>query len=112
MPALVVGGVTIPRVTAAPRTVVEAIDRERAFDNTMLAVQIAASKESWAITVSNATAAQRTTILAALVGTPPVTCSGNLLGGTVSCHIEIQSDEPVLGILPTVYNISFILHRA
>lgn len=111
MPSLVIGGVTIPRVTAAPRTVVEAIDRERAFDNTMLAVQIAPAKASWSITVAHCTTAQLATIEAALAGTPPVTCSGDLLGGSVSCHIEVHSVDCVLGILPRVWNLTFTLYR-
>lgn len=111
MPALVVGGTTIPRVMSAPRTQIEAIDRQRAYDNTMLAVQIGTTKKSWSILASHVTTAQLATIESALASSPPVTCSGDMLGGSVSCHIEVHSVEPILGILPRVWNISFTLHQ-
>lgn len=112
MPALIIGGVTIPGVVAARRTVVEAVERDRAYANNLLATQIAAEKDEWAIEVSHVTVAELATIEAALAGTPPITCSGDLLGGSVSCHVQKNSTDPVLGILPARRMLSFSLLEA
>jgi hypothetical protein len=110
MAALVIGGVTIPGVVAARRTVVEAVERERAYDNTMLATQIATSKWEVQVEVSHVTAAELSAIAGALAGTPPLSVTGDLTGG-ISCVAEVHSHEPVLGILPLRYNLSFTLYQ-
>lgn len=112
MPALVIGSHTVDGVVSARRTVVEAVERERAYNNTMLATQIAAEKENWAITVSHVSAAEKSSIESALAGTPPITCSGDVLGVSVSCHVEKGGSEPVLGIKPLVFVLNFILHAS
>lgn len=111
MPALIVGGFTVPGVVSANRKIVEAVERERSYNNTMLATQIAADKDQWNINVSHINAADLASLEAALATTPPVTCSGDVLGGSVSCHIEKGGSEPVLGILPRRWNFNFVLHE-
>lgn len=113
MPALVIGSLNpVPGVVAARRTVVEAVERERAYDNTMLATKIADEKIEIAIEVTHLTAAQVTTLDAALDATPPVTCSGDLLGGSAAYHIQKTGSNPVLGILPLRWMVTFTMHLA
>lgn len=109
MPALVVGGVTVRGVVSAPRNVVEAIDRERAIDNSLLATQLGTSKSEWAFSVTNRSAADYAALLAALAATPPITCSGDLLGGSFSCYPEVHGSETVLGTSPRLFNLNFSL---
>lgn len=111
MPALVVGAVTVSGAVAAPKTVLEAIDRERAVDNSLLATQLGTAKGQWAIQVTNRPLAQLSAILAALAALPPITCSGDILGGSVSCHPEVHGQDLVLGTNPRLWNLSFTLHQ-
>lgn len=111
MPALVVGAVTVSGAIAAPKTVLEAVDRDRAVDNSLLATLLGTAKGQWAIQVTNRPAAQFSAILAALAAIPPITCSGDLLGGTVSCHAEVHGTDTVLGTNPRLFNLSFTLHQ-
>lgn len=112
MPALVIGAVTVAGAVSAERTEVEAVERERAYAHNMLATQIAASKASWRVQVIARTAADLATLRAALVATPPVACSGDVLGGSVNCFPEIHTSAPALDIRPLRHSISFTLHEA
>lgn len=111
MPALVVGAVTVSGAVSAPKTVLEAVDRDRAVDNSLLATQLGTAKGQWAIQVTNRPAAELSAIIAALLAVPPITCSGDLLGGTVSCHPEMHGTEVVLGANPRRWNLTFTLHQ-
>lgn len=109
MPALVVGPLTVPGVVSARRTVVEAVERDRSYNNTMLATQIAASKDEWEIEVTHVTAAEVASIESALAATPPIACSGDVLGGSVNCHARLNGSNPALDVRPLRHMVSFTL---
>lgn len=50
----------------------------------------------WSVTTSFYTYANAESIVAALAGTPPLACSGTLLGGSVNCHLV---GEPTVNYL-------------
>lgn len=85
MAALVVGGVTVKvAVGGVSRRRVEIGDRVRAFGG-RLRSSIRARKWEWAVTTPAVPVAEASTYLTA-IETVPVSCSGDALGGTVSCH--------------------------
>lgn len=86
MEFLVVAGVTVPvELNTSTADVSEVGDRERAFDGTMLAT-IRGHKNEWKVQTPPLLRADADTLEAALKGTPPLACSGDLLGGPINCH--------------------------
>lgn len=63
-------------------------DRDRMFDGTFREVTDG-YKRSWPITTAAMTVAEYNTLRNALLGTQPLSCDGDLLGGAVSCHAEL-----------------------
>lgn len=89
MAFLVVAGVTVPvALNTTQGAPVEAGERVRAWDNSMLAT-IRDRKKEWQVTTRPIPRADANTLEAALNGTPPLACSGDLLGGAVNCHAQI-----------------------
>lgn len=111
MPALVIGALTVPNVMSASRSDTEAVDRERAIDNTMLSTLLGSNKRSWRFDVNFNTVAELSALEAALNVAPPIACSGDLLGGIVNCHIERHGGDIPLGYSPRRLNYSFTLHE-
>lgn len=111
MPALVIGALTVPNVMVASRADVEAVDRERTLDNSMLATLLAPMKRSWNISVNFNTQAELNALETALNTTPPVVCSGDLLGGTYNCHVERSGGDIPLGYNPMRKHYTFTLHE-
>jgi hypothetical protein len=114
MPMLVVGGVTVPvaREGGVDHDVEEfGGDRTRAFDGTMRST-VRARKGQWSIVTTLMAGGAKDTLVAALVATPPVTCSGDILGASTSCHIVLQkvAPESVRGALK--YRVHFMLYEA
>lgn len=96
MAALVVAGITVPVARdGASITPIEIGKRERAFDGNMLS-SIRARKTQLRIRTIAMTDAAADALEAALEGAPPLACSGDLLGGAVSCHAQIKTRTPVL----------------
>lgn len=90
MAFLVVGGVAVPASPSdATEEIVEIGDRGRAFDGSMLA-SIRARKRVWTIATVPMTIAAAATLRTQLISTS-VSCSGDLLGGSVTCFPEIVS---------------------
>lgn len=63
-------------------------DRERAFDGTMRET-IRTRKRSWRVTTHPMIRSDANALETELESTPPLTCAGDFLGGTVSCHAKI-----------------------
>lgn len=95
MSALVVGGVTV-RVATAEETVAEVGgESTRMFDGS-LRKTLRGTKREFQITTALMTNSDAATLRTALVTTSlPVSCSGDLLGGTVSCFPDLTSYSPV-----------------
>jgi hypothetical protein len=114
MPALVVAALTIPvaadggfRLSFSTTGGVTV-----AFDNSALSDQ-ANYKRQWEVTTRLLTAAEYAPIVAALQGTPPLTCSGDLLGGSVSCVPTLGTvDIRPMGNSVVRYVLSFTLREA
>lgn len=86
MPALVVGSVTVPvaaadGVTESRPQIGEVV---RAFDGTPRS-SVRAKVREWDIQTVPMTATAAASLLTQLEGSHPITCSGDLLGGTLSC---------------------------
>ena len=109
MAFLVVAGVTVPvalnTTSGAP---VEAGERVRAWDNSMLST-VRDFKDEWQVTTALMLRADADTLKAALQGTPPLTCSGDLLGGSVSCHAVITGERYVKKGVGEMVALSFTL---
>jgi hypothetical protein len=113
MAFLVVAGITVPVAWpegAPANEVVEIGDRMRAFDGTMLSSIRARKREQPVITHPMALAA-RDTLRAVLTGSPPITCSGDLLGGSGSYDASGLSDRVITGSGGRHYVLSFVLHE-
>lgn len=113
MSSLIVGGVEIPvAVNSGPRSRLDAVDRSRMFDNSMKASQTGTAKREWDFAtppVARATADTYETTLAAIAAQ---TCSGDLLGGSVSCFTEITGWNPVAAPGAHYVELSFRLYEA
>lgn len=87
MPYLVVNGVTIPVQLddGDEEDVIEVGDRGEAFDGTALS-SVRSVKSRWRFRTGPVDAATAAAIKAAVLATPPIACSGDVLGAAVSCH--------------------------
>ena len=108
MPYLVVGGVTVS-VAAASRAVEEIGDRARAFDGTKRST-IRSRKYVYSVTTVPMADGTATTLEAALNGSLPVACSGDLTG-SINAHPEVTGREDVM--IAGGFNVvlSFALHQ-
>lgn len=113
MPVLVVGGVTIKVAPGGvSRDRLDNVDRARAFDNTYRASQSGTVKRDFHFSTPPIPRATADTYEATLGVVTAQTCSGDILGASISCCSEItgwapspyQSGHLVVG--------SFILHEA
>lgn len=113
MPALVVGGVTIPVAPAGnQRNRLDSVDRQRAFDNTYRASATGTAKREWSFsTPLVARAIADSTYEPALAIVTAQACSGDVLGGSVSCCAEITGWTPVVVQGGHYVVVSFVLHE-
>jgi hypothetical protein len=113
MAFLIVNGQTVPVAVDGASMEVELIgDRARAFDGTMRSVR-RATKRRWKVKTTPMTLAETTQLTTTLTtAAPPIACSGDLLGGTVSCDGEITSVvfSPAPSGVPR-RAVEFILHE-
>lgn len=93
MSALVVGGVTV-RVADDKEAVVEVGgELTRMFEGSLRKTLRGTKRELKIVTALMADSAATTLRTALLSTTLPVSCSGDLLRGTVSCFPELTSDD-------------------
>lgn len=110
---LVVGGTTIEveaRPSSSRETKVPIGQQRRAIDGTMRE-SIIARKREWSFTTGLLTDAEKATLESKLEATPPLSCSGDALGGAVNCHAsdyEVEPEEPVTPL----WRASFTLREA
>lgn len=96
MPSLVVGGVTIKVAPqGAQRERLDAVDRSRAFDNTYRASATGTAKRQWNFTTPPIPRATADTYEATLGVVTAQTCSGDILGASISCCSEITGNVPM-----------------
>lgn len=98
MATLVVGGVTVAVARdGAKEQSTPLRDMQRMQDGTLRAVVVGGgTKRSWSITTKIVDSASAATLRTALVTTSlPVSCSGDLLGGSVNCIPTLVSYDPV-----------------
>jgi hypothetical protein len=55
------------------------------------------------------TSAEESTQRTALIGTPPITCSGDILGGSVSCHVQLLGSDRVGTVSGVRFRLRFIV---
>lgn len=113
MAAVIVGGVTIkvaPGGVARDR--VDNVDRSRAFDGTYYASATGTAKRDWHFKTPLVPRATGDTYEATLATVAAQSCSGDIIGATVSCCSEITGWEPT-PLSSTVHyvSISFVLHE-
>jgi hypothetical protein len=109
---LIVGGVTIP--IAAPgikRDRHDGVDRGRAFDQTYRASVTGTPKRDWSFQTPLLPRASGDTLETTLALVAAQTCSGDVLGASVSCCCEIIGWTPVTTLLGQYVQIDFILHE-
>lgn len=92
MPALTVGGVTVPVAPSgfredAPLEVGETLT---AIDGTLLDSRTA-QKRRWRVTTRLLSVAEHASVRAALMAATPVSVAGDLMPGTTPCAIRITS---------------------
>lgn len=112
MAFLVVAGVTVP-VAAEESAATEEVefigDRDRMFNGRYREVGDG-YKRKWPLATPPLTPAEYAAVRAALLGAPPLACSGDLLGGAVNCHAELGAAAPLAGTLGQ-RTLRFTLHE-
>lgn len=113
MPALVIDGLTVAVGASAPNEGVDDVtDYARMFDRSMR-VLVRTRKRSWEVVTTHLSDADRTALEAKLNATTlPLTCSGDILGGSVDCIPQRRGVTPVWvnGARRSV--VAFTLHEA
>lgn len=95
MPALVVGGVTVPvALEGVTRKNIAAGDRDRAYDGSPVS-DVSDPLHELDLRTAPMAPAAATTLRGVLAGAMPVTCSGDLLGAVIDCDVEAPEEEPV-----------------
>lgn len=87
MPFLVIAGITVPAVSASDE-VVRIGTSGRAYAGNLRSF-IRAEKREWKVETGLLTNAEATALKAAVALGAQVTCSGDALGGSVTCEVEI-----------------------
>ena len=97
MPYLTIGATDVDVAADGVSEEVQNIgDRYRAFDGTMRST-VRAYKSVWTVQTVPMARATADTLQGVLEGSQPISCSGDLLGGTVSCHVEPLGTQAVAG---------------
>lgn len=115
MPFLQVNTIVVPVALDGATVEMELIgDRARAFDGTMRSTR-RATKRRWQIKTAPMTAADAQALLAVLLGTPPVTCTGDCFvppaGASVLCDPEVRTLQHVATGSADRRTLEFILHE-
>lgn len=114
MPALTVGATDIA-VERAPVPVEYQEfrgDRARMLDATMRETEPVRKRVWGPMQTRLLTSSEESTQRAALIATPPINCSGDIIGGTVSCHVQLLGSDRVRVIGGLRYRLRFtILER-
>lgn len=89
---LVIASITVPvSEETATRHVVRVGSSNRTFTGALRST-VRAEKREWQITTGMMLDADVNTLKAAVTLAAQVTCSGNMLGGSVTCEVEVGDD--------------------
>lgn len=87
-------------------------DRQRMQDGSMRVLDVA-QKRNWSITTKTMAESDASDLRDEVTTTSlPVTCSGDLLGGSVACVPELTGYQPVNVSGTLMYKVSFTLFEA
>jgi hypothetical protein len=93
MAFLTVGAIDVPVAQGTPGTDFHEVgDRGRAFGGTMRST-VRARKREFPITTTPMTTTDAAALETALTATQPISFSGDLMGGSVDCHVSELKDE-------------------
>jgi hypothetical protein len=97
MAALVVGGVTVLVARDGADQDFEEYGGDRArMEDGSLRTSVKGQKNVWSLrTAAPLTGANADTLIAAIRGAPPVTCTGDILGASFSCAGQVHKKLPV-----------------
>jgi hypothetical protein len=111
MPALTVGGVDISLSRADAPVEYEEIggDRARMDDGTMRELEPTRKRVWGPLATVLLSSAQESTQRAALIAAPPITCAGDVLGGSVSCHVQLHGSDRVPTVAGVRYRLRFTI---
>lgn len=85
-------------------------DRVRMEDGS-LRQTVKGRKNVWQLVTALMTAADASTLEAAIVTAPPITCSGDVLGATFNCAAELTEKERVPIAAAVLYRVHFTLRE-
>ena len=111
MASLTVGAINI-LINEASRDRLDMTDRARAFNGTYRMTITGSVKRSWNFATVPVARATANTYEGYLDGSVAVACSGDILGGSVSCFPEITGWEPVMASSGHKVILRFSLHEA
>jgi hypothetical protein len=107
-----VNNITVPVAVDGASEEIEVVgDRARAFDGTLRSTRRAAKRKWQVKTAPMATADAQALRSVLLTAAPPLTCTGDLLGGSASCDAEVTGVEYVANGLKSRQAFEFILHE-
>lgn len=114
MPALTVGSTDISVAREEVPVEYKELrgDRSYMLDGTLRETEPVRKRVWGPINTRLLTSSEESTQRGALVATPPVSCSGDILGGTVSCHVQLLGSDRVRVLGALRYRLRFyILER-
>lgn len=93
MAFLVVAGITVPCIAPGATKDIERLGTStRAFSGNLRSA-VRAEKRQWEVLTSMLTQAEATTLEAAVANAAQVACSGDLLGGAVTCEVTVGKQQ-------------------
>ena len=96
MSFLVIAGTTVKVArTSAAETIERIGTSSRAYAGNLRST-VRSEKRTWKVTTTPMIAADAATLRAAIALAAQVTCTGNMLGGSVTCEVEM-TDGPYVG---------------
>lgn len=111
MPFLVVNNQAVPVAVGGASEQIEVVgDRARAFDGTLRSTR-RATKRKWQVKTAPLPMTDAHALRTILLGAPPLTCAGELLGSAVACDAEVTGIEYVAAAGGARQAIEFTLHE-
>jgi hypothetical protein len=103
---LAIAGITVHVARGQASESIERIgSSSRAYAGNLRS-RVRAEKRTWKVTTTPMLSADATTLRAAVALAAQVSCSGNALGGTVTCEVEV-SDSPYVATGTTADTFNF-----
>ena len=111
MADLVVGGVTVSVARDGADNDQEEYGGDRArTESGALRTSVKGYKNVWHFrTAAALSGANADTLITAIRGAPPVTCSGDILGASYSCAGQVHKKQPISMLGTVMYHVHFSL---